>query len=173
MATRLSALRAGRFLSPGRFLVLIFVRRWVDPRAIVRLEGLGKIEKKKCTSSGTRTGDLSAYSIVPQPTALTRVPSLHVTCTKCLKLILNERSFPSNWRYITNILTASWSNIRKMYIFNEVQAHRTLYVCLLNMSVVIKYTCFKRLGLPIKSTNPCGMLVDKWGAAFPPYKSMS
>jgi hypothetical protein len=35
----------------------------------VRLEGLGKL-KKKSTSSGTRTGDLPAYSRVPQPTTL-------------------------------------------------------------------------------------------------------
>jgi hypothetical protein len=57
MAARLSALRAGRFLSPRRFLVLISVRGWVDPRAIARLEELGKL-KKKPTSYGTRKGDL-------------------------------------------------------------------------------------------------------------------
>jgi hypothetical protein len=37
-------LRAGRPLTPGRFLVLISVRRSVDPRAIVWLEGLGKLK---------------------------------------------------------------------------------------------------------------------------------
>jgi hypothetical protein len=43
-----------------------------SPRAIVRLEGLGKL--KKSTSSGTRTGDFAACSIVPQPTTLPRAP---------------------------------------------------------------------------------------------------
>jgi hypothetical protein len=42
---RLSALRAGRPLTPGKFLVLISVRGWVDSRAIVRLGGLGQLKK--------------------------------------------------------------------------------------------------------------------------------
>jgi hypothetical protein len=72
MAARLSALCVGHFLLPGRFLVLHSVRSWVDPTAIVRLEGLGQL--KISTSSGTRTGDLPACSIVPQPTTLPRAP---------------------------------------------------------------------------------------------------
>jgi hypothetical protein len=44
MALRLSASRAGRPLPANRFLVLISVG-CVDSRAIVRLEGLGKLKK--------------------------------------------------------------------------------------------------------------------------------
>jgi hypothetical protein len=76
MAARLSALHAGRFLPPGKFLVFISVRDWVDPRAIVRLEGLGKL--KKYTSTGTQTGDLPACSIVPQPTTLPSAPTFYI-----------------------------------------------------------------------------------------------
>jgi hypothetical protein len=44
MAVRLSALRAGRPLPPGRFLVLVFVIGRVDPRATLRLEELGQLK---------------------------------------------------------------------------------------------------------------------------------
>jgi hypothetical protein len=46
MAVRLSSLRGGRPLSPGRFLVLISVRGRVDPRAIIRLERLGLLKNR-------------------------------------------------------------------------------------------------------------------------------
>jgi hypothetical protein len=49
MAVRLSALCTSRLLPLGRLLVLISVRGRVDPRAIVRLEGLGQL--KGSTSS--------------------------------------------------------------------------------------------------------------------------
>jgi hypothetical protein len=53
MAMNLPALRVGRPLPPppGRFLVLICVRGRVDPKTIVRLEGLGQL-KNLVTSSG-------------------------------------------------------------------------------------------------------------------------
>jgi hypothetical protein len=78
MSVRLSALRAGRPLTSGRFLVLTSVRGWIDPRVIrviVLLEGLDLL-KNPVTSSGTRTRELSACSIVAQPTTVPRVPSL-------------------------------------------------------------------------------------------------
>jgi hypothetical protein len=45
MAIRLSAPSAGRPLPPGRVLVLVSVRGWVDPVATVQLEGLGQLKK--------------------------------------------------------------------------------------------------------------------------------
>jgi hypothetical protein len=72
MAIRLPVLNAGRPLPPGRFLVLISVRGWVDPRAIVRLEGIYELKKNSNDLIGNRTSDLPACSIVPQPITLPR-----------------------------------------------------------------------------------------------------
>jgi hypothetical protein len=68
----LSALSAGRSLSPGIYLVLISVSGLVNPRAIVRLEGLDQLKFNDLI--GNRTLDLLACSIVPQPITLPRAP---------------------------------------------------------------------------------------------------
>jgi hypothetical protein len=46
--------------APGRFLILISLRGWVDPRAIVWLVGLGQL-KNPMTSSGI---ELATFQLV-------------------------------------------------------------------------------------------------------------
>jgi hypothetical protein len=60
---RLSVLRAGRPLPQRRPLVFIPVRGRVDPKVIVRLEGLGQL-KKSNVLIGNRIRDLPACSTV-------------------------------------------------------------------------------------------------------------
>jgi hypothetical protein len=67
MAVRLSALCAGHYLPPGRFLVLISVKRLCRPQGPSTAGRIRSIEKSN-DLSGNKTRDLPACSIVPQPT---------------------------------------------------------------------------------------------------------
>jgi hypothetical protein len=78
---RISALRASRYLPPGRFLVLISLRGWVDPRDIVRLERLGQL-KKSNDLIGNRIRDLNQLRYrVPLTVAqqMNKFPTSHGT----------------------------------------------------------------------------------------------
>jgi hypothetical protein len=49
MAVGLSVIHAGRALPPGEFLVLIFIKDWINLRAIVRLKIWDKFKKNVMT----------------------------------------------------------------------------------------------------------------------------
>jgi hypothetical protein len=65
---RLSPLLIGRFYPQEIFLVFISIRGWVNPRTIVRPEGLWQWKISNNTI-GNRTRHLQTCSAVPQPTA--------------------------------------------------------------------------------------------------------
>jgi hypothetical protein len=69
IAMRLSVLRTGHDLPPGRFLILIYVRGWVDPKGLLRLKGFGQL--KNLMTFSVIEISFAACSTAPQPTTLT------------------------------------------------------------------------------------------------------
>jgi hypothetical protein len=63
LVVNLSASCPGSPQPPGRVLVLISVSGWVDPRAIVRLEGLGQLKNPMTWSVESTTFRLVAYCL--------------------------------------------------------------------------------------------------------------
>jgi hypothetical protein len=83
MVVRLSVLRTSFHLPPGRFLVIISVRGWVDPRAIVRLKGLRQL-KNPMTSRWIET---ATFRLVAQCLNKLRYRVTHSTTHMHIKML--------------------------------------------------------------------------------------
>jgi hypothetical protein len=98
MDVRLLASRDGHPLAPRRFLVLISVRGWVDSKAIVRLEGLGKLRNWMTTSR-----------IKPSTFRLVAYSTDYVTVwSQCIYI---DRVSPLSWVTVSlysNFFTSIW-----------------------------------------------------------------
>jgi hypothetical protein len=89
--------------SPGRFLVLISVRGWVDPRTIVRLEGLGLL-KNQIISSGIEAHVTSQdyHMAVITNTPLNRMSWWLEGCTGKYDMGGKQNSLRKMWRRLTH-----------------------------------------------------------------------
>jgi hypothetical protein len=130
MAVRLPALRAGRPLPPGRLVALTSVRGWVDPRAIVRLEGLGKL--KNVHLIGIRTRDLPACNIVPLPSTLPRTPDR--ICVSHISLPVSRSNNCARANWITSQLS-KYIYDRTKYVTDECATTPDWYGTCINTSM--------------------------------------
>jgi hypothetical protein len=110
---------AAAIYPPGRFLILISVRGWVDPGAIVRLEGLGKLKKNKSTSSGLgpATFRLVAWCLNQLRYRVHHTVLVLVLFIECYLVLTGSRNstvgvcvlcvrwgFPTGWSHVQGIL---------------------------------------------------------------------
>jgi hypothetical protein len=139
MAVRLSALRARRPLPPGRFLVLISARDY-RPQGHNAAGSIRSIELIHLI--WTRTRDLPASSVVPQPTTLPRTPSLSCIGAKAaiLHLFLKNKFITGfTRRPVRNAhwLSWGWSHLNLKYEVRIafISGLCRLVCCLFNVAV--------------------------------------
>jgi hypothetical protein len=132
-----------RPLVPGRVVALISFRDWVDPRAIVRLEGFGKL-KNPVTSVGIKP----ACSIVPQPTTLLPPPPHLPPSTSCpVEMLVCYLSVAVVWAWVFShyvlsllmecVLPVPRGNLQIFLVFYHI-IHSMLYMLITAILICLK-----------------------------------
>ena len=137
---RLSALRTGRLYPQKIALVLISVRGWVDPRAIVRSEGF-YVNEKSTDTSWDWTSDLPICSTALYPLCY-RGPLINS---------VGHRNF--NWTLSLSLYVCMYARARVCVCVCMVHIHNWVF-CIENITLcLIIYNVNKLFIVGIKHNN--------------------
>jgi hypothetical protein len=137
MAVMLQSIRAGRSSFPQRSLVLIWVRRWVDLRAMERMWKIRAIGNSSYLI-GNRNRNLSANILILQPPTLPRALwSESKRSNRQFGIIETHKVDRFNWNdnfTLKPYILSRWSeSVKYCYPRNEVMKHYSL-----KMQAVVK-----------------------------------
>jgi hypothetical protein len=139
MAVRLSALRACRPIPPGRFLIFISVRGWVDPQGHSAAGRIRSIEKSN-NIFGNRTHDLLTCSIVAQQTILPRV-CMYMRDYVAIFTAQLERERTCSLSRVSSIGCATLLHIHNMNFWNDYQEINSHALFDRYVSIQLLYDC--------------------------------